>query len=130
MLDVCSKIIAKTSERLQLRRSCSGVSVVDFEQVNVDGVADMLQKNNIDIEIIYHKIPGILRHYMRILILGVSDLIILSFFFFEKKKKKKSEARNCEEINQVNLILYRDNFCKICSQVSNGRNLNCFKVIH
>ena len=130
MLDVCSKIIAKTSERLQLRRSCSGVSVVDFEQVNVDGVADMLQKNNIDIEIIYHKIPGILRHYMRILILGVSDLIFFLSFFFKKKKKKKSEARNCEEINQVNLILYRDNFCKICSQVSNGRNLNCFKVIH
>ena len=88
MLDVCSKIIAKTSERLQLRRSCSGVSIVGFEQVNVDGVADMLQKNNIDIEIIYHKIPGILRHYMRILILCVIDLIIIYLFFFLKKKKK------------------------------------------
>ena len=93
MLDVCSKIIAKTSERLQLRRSCSGVSIVDFEQVNVDGVADMLQKNNIDIEIIYHKIPGILRHYMRILILGFCFLIIIYFFFFEKKKKKKKNQK-------------------------------------
>ena len=76
MLDVCSKIITKTSKRLQLRRSCSGVSIVDFEQGNVDGVADMLQKDNTDIEIIYHKIPGILRHYMRILMLGVSVLMI------------------------------------------------------
>ena len=98
MLDVCSKIIAKTSERLQLRRSCSGVSIVDFEQVNVDGVADMLQKHNIDIEIIYHKIPGILRHYMRILILGVSYLIFISFFFFEKKKKKKKKKNQKQGI--------------------------------
>ena len=59
---------------------------------------------NCDTKIISRKIPDILRHYIHILILGVSDFIIiiififiLFYFFFEKKN---SEAKICEEIHQ------------------------------
>ena len=51
---------------------------------------------NSDTKIISRKIPDILRHYIHILILGVSDFIIiifiifiLFFFFFEKKTQKQ-----------------------------------------